>query len=292
MNKFKGMGVAMVTPFTEDGSLDKSSLEKLCRHLIEGGADFLVVMGTTGENPTISNAEQAEILSIIQEENKGSKPIVFGIGGNNTAAVVERLKTTNLDGVDGILSVSPYYNKPNQEGIFRHFEAISDHSPLPVIMYNVPGRTSANMLPETTLRLARDFENIIAVKEAGNNMSQYLWLLKDKPDDFMIISGDDDLALPVTLAGGSGVISVLGQAFPKDFTRMIHLGLNGKALESYRLHFKLMEITSLIFAENNPAGIKAVLNIMNLCNDTVRLPLVRATESLKSKMRTFIDDYK
>lgn len=290
--RFEGVGIAIVTPFNKDLSVDHESLVKIVNYNIDNGMDYIVISGTTGESVTVNSEEKREIVRTILKANDNRVPLVLGIGGNNTQEVINEIESTDFTGISAILSVSPYYSKPTQEGVYQHYKSISEVSSVPIIMYNVPGRTASNMLPETTIRLANDFHNIIAVKEAGNNMSQYLWLLKDKPDDFMIISGDDDLALPVTLAGGSGVISVLGQAFPKDFTRMIHLGLNGKALESYRLHFKLMEITSLIFAENNPAGIKAVLNIMNLCNDTVRLPLVRATESLKSKMRTFIDDYK
>lgn len=272
MNKFKGMGVAMVTPFTEDGSLDKSSLEKLCRHLIEGGADFLVVMGTTGENPTISNAEQAEILSIIQEENKGSKPIVFGIGGNNTAAVVERLKTTNLDGVDGILSVSPYYNKPNQEGIFRHFEAISDHSPLPVIMYNVPGRTGSTVSAETTLRIA-ELPNIVATKEASGNFDIVMEILRNKADDFTVLSGDDNLTLPYISLGVEGVISVIGNAYPTQYARMVQLARQGDFESARALHQSLLPMINAIFMDGNPGGVKYLLSKMGICKNEFRLPV-------------------
>jgi len=214
--------------------------------------------------------------------------MVLGIGGNNTIQVVEEIKATDLSEIDAILSVAPYYSKPTQEGIYQHFKAISEASPIDVILYNVPGRTSKNIEVETTLRLANDFKNVIGVKEAGNNMSQYLELIKNKPEDFLIISGDDDLALGVTLAGGSGVISVIGQAFPKEFSNMIRLGLKGDAKESYKLHFKLMDIISFIFEENNPAGIKAVFEALNLCQDTVRLPLVPASNILKEKIANFV----
>ena len=216
----------------------------------------------------------------------------MGIGGNNTADVINEIKNTDLSNISALLSVSPYYSKPTQEGLYQHFKMISEASPIPIILYNVPGRTSKNMLPETTLRLARDFKNIVAVKEAGNSTQQYLELLKGKPQDFLVISGDDDLALGVVLAGGSGVISVLGQAFPKDFSRMIQLGIQGNAKEAYKLHFKFMDITSMIFEENNPAGIKAVFKGLCLCNDTVRLPLVTASDGLKSRINAYISNYK
>ena len=224
----------------------------------------------------------------VYKANNGRVPMVLGIGGNNTIQVVEEIKATDLSEIDAILSVAPYYSKPTQEGIYQHFKAISEASPIDVILYNVPGRTSKNIEVETTLRLANDFKNVIGVKEAGNNMSQYLELIKNKPEDFLIISGDDDLALGVTLAGGSGVISVIGQAFPKEFSNMIRLGLKGDAKESYKLHFKLMDIISFIFEENNPAGIKAVFEALNLCQDTVRLPLVPASNILKEKIANFV----
>lgn len=289
--KFEGVGIAIVTPFNEDLTVDHQSLIKIVNYNIDNGMDYIVISGTTGESVTISSEEKKQIIQTIKQANNNRVPLVLGIGGNNTNQVLEEIKSTDFSGIDAILSVSPYYSKPTQEGVYQHYKAVSNVSPVPIIMYNVPGRTASNMLPQTTLRLAQDFDNIIAVKEAGNNMSQYLWLLKDKPSDFMIISGDDDLALPVTLAGGSGVISVIGQAFPKDFTKMIHLGLERKADQAYKLHFNLMEITSLIFSENNPSGIKAVLQIMNLCKDKVRLPLVEATDGLKSKIQSFIAQY-
>ncbi|WP_191860024.1 4-hydroxy-tetrahydrodipicolinate synthase [Hanstruepera ponticola] len=289
--KFEGVGIAIVTPFNEDLTIDYQSLIKIVNYNIDNGMDYIVISGTTGESVTISSEEKKQIIQTIKQANNNRVPLVLGIGGNNTNQVLEEIKSTDFSGIDAILSVSPYYSKPTQEGVYQHYKAVSNVSPVPIIMYNVPGRTASNMLPQTTLRLAQDFDNIIAVKEAGNNMSQYLWLLKDKPSDFMIISGDDDLALPVTLAGGSGVISVIGQAFPKDFTKMIHLGLERKADQAYKLHFNLMEITSLIFSENNPSGIKAVLQTMNLCKDKVRLPLVEATDGLKSKIQSFIAQY-
>lgn len=284
MTKFYGTGVALITPFKDDLTVDFEALEKLVQYNIDNGTNYLVISGTTGESVTITKEEKVAIIECVKSVNSGKLPVVLGIGGNNTQAVIDEIKSTNFDGIDAILSVSPYYSKPTQEGIYQHFKAISQVSPLPVILYNVPGRTSSNMLPSTTLRLARDFENIIGVKEAGNNVAQYLQLLRDKPEDFLIISGDDDLALGVVLAGGAGVISVIGQAFPKDFSHMIQLGLKGEAKAAYQLHFKLMEITSLIFKENNPAGIKAVLEALQISKALVRLPLVPASHQLKTEI--------
>jgi 4-hydroxy-tetrahydrodipicolinate synthase len=283
-----GTGVALITPFKSDLSVDHEALANIVNFNIDNGINYLVISGTTGESVTITKQEKVKIIQTIKNANDGRLPLVLGIGGNNTAQITEEIETSDLSGIAAILSVSPYYSKPTQEGIYQHFKAVSEASPVPVILYNVPGRTSSNMLPATTLRLANDFENIIAVKEAGNNVAQYLQLLKNKPDDFLVISGDDDLALGVVLAGGSGVISVLGQAFPKNFAKMIQLGLEGNAKESYKMHFKLMELTSLIFAENNPAGIKAVMQALNLCQDTVRLPLVKASDALKEKINRAI----
>jgi len=292
MNKLIGTGVALVTPFKKDMSVDHDALRNIVNFNIENGTNYLVIMGTTGESVTVSKSEKKEIINTISATNNGRLPLVLGIGGNNTAEVINEIKSTDLTTMTAILSVAPYYSKPTQEGLYQHFRAISEASPIPIILYNVPGRTAKNMLPETTLRLARDFENIVAVKEAGNNQQQYLELIKDKPHDFLIISGDDDLALGVVLAGGSGVISVIGQAFPKDFSQMIHLGLQGKAKEAYELHFKLMDVTSMIFEENNPAGIKAVFNGLGLCDATVRLPLVEASDNLKNRINTYISNYK
>ncbi|MCF1192632.1 4-hydroxy-tetrahydrodipicolinate synthase [Mangrovimonas sp. AS39] len=290
-NKFEGTGVALVTPFNEDLTVDYTALEKIVSYNIENGTDYLVISGTTGESVTITSDEKEKIIETIVKVNEGRVPLVLGIGGNNTLKVIEEIKQTDLSGIDAILSVSPYYSKPTQEGIYQHFKAISEACPIDIILYNVPGRTASNMLPETTLRLAKDFKNIVAVKEAGNNVGQYLQLIKNKPEDFMIISGDDDLALGVVLAGGSGVISVIGQAFPKEFSKMIRLGLEGAAKDAYQIHFKLMDVTGYIFSENNPAGIKAVLSGLGLCLPTVRLPLVEATDSLKSKINEYIKNF-
>ena len=256
-NPFLGTGIAIVTPFNNDGSVDHESLKKIVNYNIENGTNYIVISGTTGESVTITKQEKQEIIQTIKEANAGQLPLVLGVGGNNTAAVIEEIKSTDLSDFAGILSVSPYYSKPTQEGMYQHFKAVAEACPIPVILYNVPGRTAKNMEPSTTLRLARDFENVVAVKEAGNNVQQYLELLRDKPEDFSVISGDDDLALGIVLAGGAGVISVIGQGLPKPFCEMIQLGLEGKAKEAYKIHFKLMKMIDLIFAENNQSCFKS-----------------------------------
>ncbi|GFZ86460.1 4-hydroxy-tetrahydrodipicolinate synthase [Aquaticitalea lipolytica] len=288
MINFFGTGVALITPFKSDLTVDHKALADIVNFNIENGTDYLVISGTTGESVTITKKEKKDIINTIHKANGSRVPMVLGIGGNNTAEVIEEINTTDLSYIDAILSVSPYYSKPTQEGVYQHFKAIAEISPVPIILYNVPGRTSSNMLPATTLRLANDFKNIIAVKEASNNVAQYLQLIKNKPKDFLIISGDDDLALGVVLAGGAGVISVIGQAFPKQFSKMIKLGLEGKAKEAYDIHYKLMDVTSAIFEENNPAGIKGVLAELKKCKSAVRLPLVEASEPLKAKIKTLV----
>ena len=288
MQQFVGMGVALVTPFNDDQSVDFDGLVRLVNFNIDKGTNYLVINGTTGESATITPEEKNQIIETIVKTNNGRVPLVLGIGGNNTQTVVNELKTRDLSHIDGILSVAPYYSKPTQEGFYQHYKAVAEATDKPIILYNVPGRTAKNMEPSTTLRLARDFENIVAVKEAGNIQQQYYALIKDKPKDFLIISGDDDLALGVTLAGGSGVISVIGQAYPKEFSSMIQLGLDGNTSEAYKIHYQLMDIVSLIFAENNPAGIKAVLKSLGICSTNVRLPLVPASEELQAQIDAFV----
>lgn len=291
MKQFVGTGVALVTPFDENKNIDLEALIRLVNYQIDNGIDYLVVQGTTGEPATLTAKERAQVRSTIIATNNGRLPLVLGIGGNNTQAVIDEIKATDLYAFDAILSVSPYYNKPTQEGLYQHFKAIAEVCPKPIILYNVPGRTAKNMDPETVFRLASDFSNIIAIKEAGNDLHQYLELIKNKPEDFLIISGDDDLVLGVVLAGGAGVISVLGQAFPKQFSDMIRLGLQSKAKEAYAIHYDLMDCIHLIFEENNPAGIKATLNKLNICKNDVRLPLVEASATLQEKINIFIENY-
>ena len=290
MTKFVGTGVALITPFKKDLSVDFDALTKLVEYNICNGIEYLVISGTTGESVTITSEEKKEITAHIIKVNNGRLPLVLGIGGNNTAAVIDEINTTDLTQIDAILSVSPYYSKPTQEGIYAHFEAISKISPKPIILYNVPGRTSKNMLPSTILKLANNFSNIIAVKEAAGDITQYLQLIKNKPKDFLVISGDDDLALPIALAGGSGVISVIGQALPKLFSDMIRNGISKKADLAFSSYYKLIDIIDLIFSENNPAGIKAVLQTLEISESFVRLPLVEASSSLKTKIEEQINE--
>lgn len=292
MQEFVGMGVALVTPFKDDLSVDFGALERLVKFNIENGTDYLVINGTTGESATITKEEKKQIINTVKTVNNGKLPLMLGVGGNNTAEIIHELQTADLDGIDAILSVAPYYSKPTQEGFYQHFKAIALASPKPLVLYNVPGRTAKNMLPETTLRLANDFDNIIGIKEAGNNVQQYLELIKNKPSDFLVISGDDDLALNVVLAGASGVISVIGQAFPREFSRMIQLGLQRQVDEAYQIHFSLMEVIGLIFKENNPAGIKAVLHNLEITSDKVRLPLVPASLELQKEISSFVEKIK
>ena len=285
MEKFKGLGVAMVTPFYADGSIDFDGLEKLTNHLVDGGADYLVVMGTTGENPTISNVEQQQILRKVIGTNAGRLPIVFGIGGNHTAAVVDRLSTEDLSGVDGILSVSPYYNKPSQEGVYQHFKAINDATPLPVIMYNVPGRTGSTVSSETTLRIAQ-LPNIVAIKEATGSLDICMDIVMDKRDEFGVISGEDGYTMPFIAAGMQGVISVIGNAYPKEFSQMVHFALEGDFENAKKLHYKLLPAMKAIFMDGNPGGVKYILSKMGICGNHFRLPVVpvnKATELLLDK---------
>ena len=278
------MGVALITPFKDNGNVDHLALAKIVEFNISNGADYLVICGTTGESVTITNKEKNDIIKTISMVNNGRLPMVIGIGGNNTAAVIDELKNTDLSLFTAVLSVSPYYNKPTQEGFYQHFKAVAEATSAPLILYNVPGRTAKNMEPETVLKLAREVKNIIAIKEAGNDLSQYNILLKNKPDDFLVISGDDDLVLDVVLEGGAGVISVIGQALVNDFSKMTHYGLNGKRKKAKLIEERLLPLIKLIFEENNPAGIKTVLNQLDLCNDNVRLPLVSTSDELKLKI--------
>lgn len=289
MRKFIGTGVALVTPFKADTSIDFESLERLVNFQVENGVNYLVVLGTTGEPTTLSESEKDAVKEKIIAVNNGRLPLVLGIGGNNTAAVVAEIKTTDLSRFDAVLSVSPCYNKPTQEGIYQHFKAISEASKLPIILYNVPGRTASNVLPETVIRLATDCKNIIAVKEAAGDIVQAMKILQNAPKDFLVISGDDMIALPITLAGGAGVISVVGQGLPAVFSQMIQLGIQGKAKEACQLHYQVADSIDLIFEEGNPAGIKSMLKKLQITSDEVRLPLVKASDSLQNRIADFME---
>ena len=288
MQSLIGTGVALVTPFKEDFSIDTEALKKIVNFSIDGGIEYLVVMGTTAENATLSLDEKELVIRTVIEANNGSLPLVLGVGGNNTMEVVEELKTRDLSAFAAILSVSPYYNKPTQEGIYQHFKAIAEAAPIPIILYNVPGRTASNMLPTTVIRLAHDFKNIVAIKEAAGDLVQAMQLLKNKPKDFLVISGDDMIALPMVLAGGSGVISVIGQAFPKEFSEMIRLGLNRKVDEAFKSQYLLADCIDMIFEQGNPAGIKQVLLSLRISGNTVLLPLVKVDDSLANRINQFV----
>jgi 4-hydroxy-tetrahydrodipicolinate synthase len=287
MQSLIGTGVALVTPFKKDFSIDIDALKTIVNFQIDNGIDYLVVLGTTAESATLSKAEKELVIKTVVEANKGRLPLVLGVGSNNTQEVVEELNSRNFSDFVAILSVSPYYNKPTQEGIYQHFKAIVQASPIPVILYNVPGRTSSNMLPTTILRLANEFKNIIAVKEAAGDIVQAMKLIKDKPKDFLVISGDDMIALPMILAGGAGVISVIAQGFPKQFSEMVHLGLNNKVEDAYKLHYLLADSIDMIFEQGNPAGIKEVFKSLGLSENTVRLPLVNVDENLANRLHDF-----
>jgi len=285
MSKLKGLGVALVTPFNEDLSIDFDSLTKLVEYNIANGTDFLVVLGTTAETATLSKAEQAQVIEHIVKLNNKRLPLVLGIGGNNTLAVKEQIESTDLSDFEGVLSVSPYYNKPNQEGIYQHYKTLASTGKN-IIIYNVPGRTGQNIEAATTLRLTKDFPNLFMIKEAYPNISQYFDILRKKTAGFSLVSGDDEFTLPVTLAGGDGVISVIGQAYPKLFSDMIKLAKESKVKEAYAIHNQLVELIRLIFAEGNPCGVKTVLAEMGIIKNHLRLPLIKASENLQDRIKT------
>jgi 4-hydroxy-tetrahydrodipicolinate synthase len=289
MNKIKGTGVALVTSFNEDKSVDYKGLENLLNHVIDGGVDYLVLMGTTGESVTLTKNEKIEVVDFCKKINNGRLSIVLGIGGSSTMQVVEDIKSANLDGIDAILSVSPAYNKPSQEGIYQHYKMISENSPLPIILYNVPGRTSSNMAVETTLRLANDFENIVAVKEASGDMDQIMKIIKNKPADFVVLSGDDGLTLPMIHMGAEGVISVIGQSHPRDYSDMVSFALSGNKEIANQLHYKLYDFYGPLYAEGNPVGVKACLELLGICKSEVRLPLVEASDAIKNELKSLMN---
>lgn len=290
MNSFIGTGVAVVTPFLQNGQVDYEALTRIINHLIKQKIDYLVALGSTAEAATLSEEEKNKIASHFVRVTQQRVPLVIGVGGNNTQAVVEELKTKDFTGFQAILSVSPAYNKPSQEGLYQHFKAIAEASPLPIILYNVPSRTGKNVEPKTVIRLAQDFSNIIGIKEAAGDMTQAMELIRTKPKDFLIISGDDMIALPMTLAGGSGVISVVAQGLPKDFGDLIRLGLTGKSKEAFDLQYRLMPSINFIFEEGNPTGIKEMMYQQGLCQNILRLPLVPATENLSTKIKLFLQE--
>ncbi len=273
-NIFKGLGVALITPFTKNGEVDYSSLKRLVEYQIQNGADFLCILATTSEAPCLSKEEKQKIKDLIVEINSKRIPLLMGCGGNNTKAVIEDLQTLDLTGIDGVLSVCPYYNKPSQEGLYRHFMAISEASPLPVVLYNVPGRTGVNLKPETTVRLANDSKNIVAVKEASGSLEQVDEIIKNKPADFDVLSGDDALTFSMVASGAAGAISVIGNALPKEFSRMIRLEFKGEYESARKIHHSFTELYSLLFVDGNPAGVKALLHEMGFIENVLRLPLV------------------
>jgi 4-hydroxy-tetrahydrodipicolinate synthase len=291
MKELIGTGVALITPFKEDFSVDVEGLKNVVNFNIENGINYLVVLGTTAESATLSKEEKQVVIDTVISANNGRVPLVLGIGGNNTQEVILEMKSRDLSHFSAILSVSPYYNKPTQEGIYQHFAAIARQAPLPIILYNVPGRTASNMLPETVIRLANDFEKIVAIKEAAGDIVQAMRLISGCPKDFLIISGDDMITLPMILAGGAGVISVIGEGFPKEFSKMVRLGLDKRANEAYEIHYKIAPAIDYIFAEGNPAGIKAVFKKLQICGDSVRLPLVGVSDGLKKKIDSFVNHF-
>ncbi len=288
-SKLKGMGVALITPFKEDETIDFDSLARLVEHQIKNGTDYLVVCGTTAETPTLTEAEKEEIKRFVVDINNSRIPIVYGIGGNNTKQIVEKVQHTDLTGIDAILSVTPYYNKPSQEGLYQHYAAIAAVSPVPLILYNVPGRTGVNMTAETTLHLAKEFPAICAVKEASGSFSQIDDIIKNKPADFMVISGDDGITFPLITLGAVGVISVIGNAFPKEFSRMVRLALQGDYENARNIHHRFTELIELLFVEGNPAGVKSMLAVMGLINNKLRLPLVPNTIKTYEKIRQVLN---
>lgn len=289
MNKFHGTGVAIITPFKEDRSVDHAGLKNVIDHLINGGVEYIVSLGTTGESVTLNSEEKRGVWDTTVSHVNGRVPLVAGIGGNNTAEVLKDLKKFDAKGFDAILSVCPYYNKPTQEGIYQHYKIIAEESPLPIILYNVPGRTGINMNAETTLRLAHDCRNIIAMKEASGNFDQFNKIIKDKPEDFLFISGDDAIALPLISMGAVGVISVIANALPEIFSTMVRMCLDGKFIEAQPLHHSLTEFTYLCFAEGNPCGVKSAMKNLGICGDHMRLPLVKISDVTENKIKAQLE---
>ena len=292
MKKLKGTGVAIVTPFKNDSSIDFAAFGRVVNHVINGGVNYIVALGTTGESVTLTKDEKKAIICYILEVIDSRVPLVVGIGGNNTQEIINQVRNIDLSQVDAVLSVAPYYNKPNQRGIFQHFKAIATWCPVPVIIYNVPGRTGCNIAADTCLQLARECENIVAVKEASGNFEQIMKIIKDKPENFSVISGDDLNALPIIAAGGTGVISVLANAFPVQWSEMVNQCLKSNFKAARDIQFRFMEMTELLFIDGSPAGVKAMLNILNLCQNNLRLPLVPVSRTIYSRIQKAIDEVK
>ena len=291
-NIFKGLGIALITPFCKDGSVDYKSLVRLMEYQLDNGADFLCILATTGETPCLTKDEKQKIKDLVVSTVKGRVPILMGCGGNNTAAIVEELHTGDFRGIDGVLSVCPYYNKPSQEGLYQHFKTIAAATSLPVVLYNVPGRTGVNLKAETTVRLARDCENIVAIKEASGSLEQVDEIIKNKPKDFAVISGDDALTFPMISCGAEGVISVIGNVLPKEFSRMIRLEFKGEYEGARKIHHRFTELFSLLFVDGNPAGVKAMLHEMGFIENVLRLPLVPTRISTLQKMSEILKELK
>lgn len=291
-NIFRGLGVALITPFTQDGAVDMAALKRLVEYQLQNGADFLCILATTSEAPCLSKEEKQEIKNLIVEINKGRVPILMGCGGNNTTMLVEELHATDFSGIDGILSVCPYYNKPSQEGLYRHFRTVAEACPLPVVLYNVPGRTGVNMKPDTTVRLANDCRNIVAIKEAAGSLEQVDEIIKNKPAGFDVLSGDDALTFPMVASGAAGAISVIGNALPKEFSRMIRLEFKGEYDPARMIHHRFTELYSLLFVDGNPAGVKALLHEMGFIENVLRLPLVPTRLTTLQKITGILKELK
>ena len=289
-NKFKGLGIALVTPFKANGDIDYEALARLVEYQLQNGVDFLCIMGTTAETPCLSADEKRKLNELRVERGAGRVPLLMGCGGNNTTAVVAELKANDWSGIDGVLSVCPYYNKPSQEGLYQHFKAVAEASPIPVVLYNVPGRTGVNMSAETTLRLARDFENIVAIKEASGNITQMDDIIKNKPDNFDVISGDDGITFPLITLGAVGVISVIGNALPAEFSRMVRMALNGDYEHARVIHHKFTELFKLLFVDGTPAGVKDMLHAMGMIQNQLRLPLVPTRLTTMEKITAILKE--
>lgn len=289
--KFIGTGVAIVTPFHKYGTIDFNSLGKVIEHVITQGVNYIVALGTTGESVTLTADEKVAVIDYVIENVDKRVPVVIGMGGNKTQEVVNFIKSVSFDGIDAILSVSPYYNKPQQRGLYRHYENIAAACPVPVILYNVPGRTSSNISAETVLKLSKNIDNIIGIKEASGDLTQCMEIIKNKPEDFLVISGDDLLTLPIIAIGGNGVISVVANAFPKEFSEMVTAAIRGDFKSAREIHYKLTEIINALFADGNPAGIKAALDILGHCSNNLRLPLVKVNKSVYNQLKTLIQDF-